>query len=142
MKAAGVTPIFKKNDELGKENYRHVSVLPYVSKINERIMYIKIKNFMGDKLSKLLTGFKKNHSTQHYLVNVFENWENTLDKGGFACAMLIDLSKAFDAMDHDLLIAKLGAYSFQEDALVFMKSYFTNIQQHIRVNSNFICGRK
>ena len=59
MKAAEVTPIFKKNDDLDKENYRPVSVLPHVSKIIERVMYIQIENFMEDKLSKLLTGFRK-----------------------------------------------------------------------------------
>ena len=61
----------------------------------------------------------------------------TLNKGGFVCTMFMDLSKAFGTMDHDLLIAKLGAYGFQEDALIFMKSYFTNGQQRFRVNSNF-----
>ena len=137
LKAAEVTPIFKKNDDLDKENYRPVSVLPHVSKIIERVMYIQIENFMEDKLSKLLTGFRKNHSTQHCLVNMLEKWKNTLDKGGFVCAIFMDLSKAFDIMNHYLLIAKLGAYGFQEDALVLMKSYFTNRQQRICVNSNF-----
>ena len=137
MKAAEVTPIFKKNDYLDKENYRPVSVLPHVLKAFERIMYIQIENFMEGKLSKLLTGFRKNHSTQHCLVNVLEKWKNTLGKGGFVCAVFMDLSKAFDTMDKDLLIAKLGAYGFEEDALVFMKSYFTNIQQRVRGNSNF-----
>ena len=61
----------------------------------------------------------------------------TLNKGGFVCTMFMDLSKAFGTMDHDLLIAKLGAYGLQENALVFMKSYFTNRQQRFRVNSNF-----
>ena len=61
----------------------------------------------------------------------------TLNKGGFVCTIFMDLSKAFGTMDHDLLIAKLGAYGFQEDALIFMKSYFTNGQQRFRVNSNF-----
>ena len=49
----------------------------------------------------------------------------------------MNLSKVFDTMNHDLLIAKLGAYGFQEDTLVFMKSYFTNRQQRVNVNSNF-----
>ena len=142
LKAAEVAPIFKKNDDLDKENYRPVSVLPHVSKIIERVMYIQIENFMEDKLSKLLTGFRKNHSTQHCLVNMLEKWKNTLDKGGFVCAIFMDLSKAFDTMNHDLLIAKLGAYGFQEDALVFMKSYFTNRQQRVRVNSNFSMWEK
>ena len=52
------------------------------------------------------------------------------------------LSKAFDTMNHDLLFAKLGAYGFQEDALAFMKSYFTNRQQRVRVNSNFSTWEK
>ena len=67
---------------------------------------------------------------------MLEKWKNTLDKGGFVCAIFMDLSKAFVTMNHDLLNAKLGAYGFQEDALVFMKSYFTNRQQHVCVNSN------
>ena len=142
MKAAEVTRIFKKNDDLDKENYRPVSVLPHVSKIIERVMYIQIENFMEDKFSKLPTGFRKNHSIQHCLVNMLEKWKNTLDKGGFVCAIFMDLSKAFDTMNHDLLIAKLGAYGFQEDALVFMKSYFTNRQQRVRVNSNISMWEK
>ena len=59
LKAAEVTPIFKKNDDLDKENCRPVSVLPRKSNIIERVMYIQIENFMEDKLSKLLTGFRK-----------------------------------------------------------------------------------
>ena len=105
-------------------------------------MYTQIENFMEDKLPKLLTGFRKNQSTQHPLVNMLEKWKNTLDKGSFVCAIFMDLSKAFDTMNHDLLIAKLGAYGFQEDALVFMKSYFTNRQQRVRVNSNFSMWEK
>ena len=99
-----------------------------MSKVIERVLYAQIENFMEDKLSKLLTGFRKNHSTQHCLVNMLEKWENTLDKGGFVCAIFMNLSKAFDTMNYDLLIAKLGAYGFQEDPLVFMKSYFMNKQ--------------
>ena len=75
LKAAEVAPIFKKNDDLDKENYRPVSVLPHVSKIIERVMYIQIENFMEGKLSKLLTCFRKSHSTQHCLVNMLEKWK-------------------------------------------------------------------
>ena len=72
MKAAEVTAVFKKNDDLDKKLYRPVNVLPHVPKIIERVMYIQIENFMKDKLSKLLTGFRKNHSTQHCLINMLE----------------------------------------------------------------------
>ena len=66
---------------------------------------------------------------------MLEKWKNTLDKGGFICAMFMDLSKAFDTKNHDLLIAKLGAYGFQKDTLSFMKSYLTKRLQRVRVNS-------
>ena len=85
-----------------------------MSKVFERIMYTQIESFMEDKLSKLLTGFRKKHSTQHCLINMLEKWKNTFDKGGFVFAMFMDLSKAFDPMNHDLLITKLGAYGFQK----------------------------
>ena len=77
---------------------------------------------MEDKLSELPTGFRKNHSTQHF-INMLEKWRNTLDKCGFVCAMFINLLKAFDTMNHDLLMVKLGAYGFQKDTRSFMKSY-------------------
>ena len=90
LKAAEVTSAFLKNDDLDKDNHRPVSVLHHVPKIFERIMYIQIENFMEGKLPKLLTGFRKNHSTQLCLVNMNEKWKNT--KGGFVCAMFMNLS--------------------------------------------------
>ena len=121
LKVAEVSPIFKKIDDLEKENCRLVSVLPRMSKVFERIMYTQIESFMEDKLSKLLTGFRKNHSTQQCLINMLEKWKNTLDKGGFVCAMFMDLSKAFDTMNHDLLIAKInnGTHGFQKRCTFF-----------------------
>ena len=92
---------------------------------------------MLDKLLNLLTGFRKKHSTQHCLMYILENWKNMLDKGGYVCAMFIDLSKDFDTIHHDLMIAKLGEYSFSQDALQYMRSYLTNREQRVRVNSNF-----
>ena len=61
----------------------------------------------------------------------------SFDKGGYVCAMFIDLSKAFDTVHHDLMIVKLGAYGFSQDAFQYMRSYLTNRQQRVRVNSNF-----
>ena len=117
LKLAEVSPIFNKSDDLDKENYRPVSVLFNVSKVFEKIIYSQIDAFMQDKLSNLLTGFRKNHSTQHYLTYMLENWKNVVDKGGYVCTMFMDLSKAFDTIHHDLMIAKLGAYGFSQDAL-------------------------
>ena len=92
---------------------------------------------MKDKLSKQLTGFIKNHSTQNCLSCMLEIWKKVLDKGGYICAIFMDLSKAFDILNLDLLIAKLGAYGFETDALRYMKSYLTNRKQRVRVNKTF-----
>ena len=65
LKLAEVSPIFRKNEDVDKENYRPVCTLSHVSKVFERIVYKQIDTFMRDKLSKPLAGFRKNHSTQH-----------------------------------------------------------------------------
>ena len=77
-KAAQVSAIFKKNEDLDKDNFRPNRVLPYMSKVLERITYIQIESFMKDKLSQLLTGFRKNHSTQYCLINMLEKWKGPL----------------------------------------------------------------
>ena len=126
LKLAEVSPIFKKNDDLDKENYRPVIVLFNVPEVFERIIYSQIDAFMQDKLSNVLTGFRKNHSTQHCLKYMLENWKNMLDKGEYVRVMFMDLSKAFDKIHHDLKIAKLGAYGLSQDAVQYKRSYLTN----------------
>ena len=100
-------------------------------------MYQQIEDYMKDKLSNLLIGFRKNHNTQHCLTSLLEKWEKTLDKGGYIFAILMDLSKAFDTLNHKLLIAKLGAYGFDAKDLYYIKSYLDNRKQRVRVNNNF-----
>ena len=79
LKLAEVSPVFKKKDDLDKENDRPVSVLSHVSKVFERIMYQQIEDFMKDKLSNLLTKFfRKNHSTHHCLMSMLEKWKKKL----------------------------------------------------------------
>ena len=92
---------------------------------------------MTDKLSKQLKEFRKNHSTQPCSISMLEMWKKILDQRGHICAIFMDLSKAFDTLNHDLLIAKLGSYGFETDALRYLKSYFMNRKQRVRVNKNF-----
>ena len=137
LKLAKVSPIFKENDDLDKENYRSVSVSFNVSKVSERIIYSQTNVFLQDKLSNLLTGFRKNHSAQHSLMYRLKIWIKILHKGGYACVMFMDSSKAFDTIQHDLMIAKLGAYGFSHGPLHHMGSYWINRQKRARANSNF-----
>ena len=71
------------------------------------------------------------------VLSLLERWNNVLDKKGYGGAVLMDLSKAFDTLNHDLLIAKLHAYGFSEESLQLIKSYLTNRWQRTKVNATF-----
>ena len=117
LKLADATPIFEKKDETFFENYRPVSILPTVSKIFERIMQKQITDYIGKFLSPFLCGYRKGFSTQYALLSLIERWRLCLDKQGFAGALLMDLSKAFNTINHELLITKLHAYGYSIEAL-------------------------
>ena len=97
---------------------------------------------MSDKFSKHITGFRKNHITQHALLNMIENWKSNLNKGNKIGAIFIDLPKAFDTLDHSLLIAKRKAYSFDSLSLEFMKNSLTNRKQRHKVGNCFSISGK
>ena len=137
LKCAEVTPIFKKSDCLNKENYRPVSVLSSMSKVFERIMYSQINEFMENKFSNYLTGFRKGHNTQHTFMVMIEKWKKSLDKNLKIGVIFMDLSKAFDTLNHSLLLEKLKAYQFSENALTLMKNYLTKRHQRTKINNNF-----
>ena len=123
LKYADITPIFKKDDKTDKINYRPISILPNLSKIYERFMQNQMYPYLNQIFSKYQCGFRKGYDAQHCLMATIEKWRKFLDIGGHVGALLTDLSKAFDCIDHELLIAKLHAYGFDNDALKFIYSY-------------------
>ena len=122
LKLADASPVFKKKDKTFVENYRPVSVLPAVSKIVERIMQTQISDCIGKFLSPFLCGYRKGFSTQYALLTLIERWKFCLDKQGFAGALLMDLSKAFDTINHELLNYLLLNYTHM--AFLLMHSKF------------------
>ena len=116
LRLADITPVYKKRDPTLVENYRPVSVLPCVSKVFERIIQKQFSSFIDKSLSPYLCGYRKGFNTQHALLSLIEKWKETLDGEGYTGAVLMDLSKAFDTINHKLLIAKLYAYVFSKDA--------------------------
>ena len=138
LKWAEVIPVFKNKGEAeNKENYRPISILPTISKVFERIIFDQINNFMQNKFSKLLCGFRKGFSTQIALTKLLQKWQQSLDKKEIIGTVLIDLSKAYDCIQHDLLLAKLEAYCFSEKALKFLKSYLKGRKQKVKIGSAF-----
>ena len=121
LKLANITPVHKKDEPTDKENYRPVIVLPLLSKIFERLIYDQLNEY----LDQYLRGFRKAHSTQHALFRLLQEWQNELDKSGLAGNILIGLSKAYDCLPHDFLIAKFEAYGIGKSGLNFLLNYLT-----------------
>ena len=86
-------------------------------------------------LSPFLAAYRKSYSTQHVLVKMIEEWRENLDKNFFVGAVLTDLSKAFDCIPHDLLIAKLSAYGLSSDSLCYIYSYLKDRKQCVQINN-------
>ena len=137
LKLADVTPIFKKVDSSDVKNYRPISVLPVMSKVFERILQKQITEYIDKFMSPYLCGFRKGFSTQHALLALIENWKTSLDRKGYAGSILMDLSKAFDTLNHDLLLAKLHAYGFDKNALRMINSYLSDRWQRTKINTAF-----
>ena len=137
LKLADVSPVFKNGDATVKKNFRPISVLSSLSKVFERLLLKQILPFIEKRLSSILWSFKKGHSTQHALFQVIEMIRRCVDKGGVTAMVLMDLSKAYDCLPHDLLIAKLEAYGFGIDSLKLIHSYLTERKQRFKVGSSF-----
>ena len=135
LKEANVSPKFKSKDATAKPNFRPISILPSVSKIYERVLKNQITRFFQDKLSVILSGFRESYSTQHALIRVLELWRRCLDSSGIVGTILMDLSKAYDCLPHDLLIAKLEAYGFDNDSLQLICSYLESRYQRVKIGS-------
>ena len=142
LKCADVTPVFKKGDSTLPKNYRPVSVLPVVSKVFERIIQKQMLDHIENNLSTKLCGYRKGFSAEHALIRLIEKWRATLDRKGYAGAVLMDLSKAFDTINHDLLIAKLHAYGFHKNALEVILNYLSKRSQRIKVGTAFSSWRE
>ena len=137
LKAAGITPIYKKEDPINKESYRPVSVLPTISKIFEKILFDQLTKFSNKFFSPLLCGFRKGYSTQYALVNLLQKWKKGLDESdGIVGTLLMDLYKAYDCVNHELIIAKLAAYELNEGSLRLIRKYPSKRKQRVKKGSS------
>ena len=118
LKHALVCPIYKKNEKTKCANYRPISLLSNIGKIFERIMYNRIESFLNenDSIYQYQFGFRMKYSTNHALLSIIEQIRASLDKKEFACGVFVDLEKAFDTVNHRILISKLNYYGINGDA--------------------------
>ena len=132
LKQADIKPVYKSDSRNEKENYRHVSILPSLSKIYERCMYTQMDKYFGPILSKCQFRFRNGYSVQQCLLIKIEKWR---DQNGTCAALLTGLSKAFDCLLHDLLIAKPRAYGCNLLSLKLLNCYLRNRRQCVEINN-------
>ena len=136
-RSADVTPAYKKKSKNSKDYYRPISILSNISEIYERCLYDQIQNFFENILSKYQCGFRKGYNAQHCLITLIEKWKKGVDNGGSFGALMTDLSKAFDCLSHELLIAKLDAYGFDNKSLKLIYNCLSNRKQRVKINESF-----
>ena len=133
LKRANIAPVHKRNGPLDKENYRLVSILPLLSKVYERDIFNHMSEYMQKFLDKILCGFRKADSTQHALFRLLQAWQKELDNSGNVGTFVMDLSKAYDCIPHDLLIAKLEAHSLDKISLNTLFDRLSNRKQRTKI---------
>ena len=148
LKMAKIIPIFKADDNTNPNNYRPISLLSNFNRIFEKLVYSRMESFIeqNNLLSPSQYGFRKAHSTQHAILDIVSTIQENMDKRLFSCGVFIDLKKAFDTVDHKILLHKLNHYGFRGVINKWFSSYLdgrtqtTQIGSHISKRQNTTCG--
>ena len=138
LKCAKVIPIYKNGDNTNLDNYRPISILPTVSKFLERVIFDQLYAHFhqNNLLYSSPYGFKKKHSTELAVLELVDRITQELDKGHTPINIFLDLSKAFDTLDHNILLHKLSYYGIKNSALDLFKSYLSNRKQYVDFLNN------
>ena len=137
MKVAKVLPLFKAGNSSDVNNYRPISILPAFSKIFEKLVAKRLRKFLESKniLSDTQFGFRPGYSTELALTSLKNSVCKSIDEGLYTCGICLDLSKAFDTVNHNILLSKLEKYGIRSKPLCWFKSYLSNRKQFVELNS-------
>ena len=135
LKISKAIPIYKKGSRLLVSNYRPISLLSNLNKIMEKLVHHRLYKFLEESKSiySLQFGFRKKHSTNHTLIDITETIRQALDNKDIACGIFVDLQKAFDTVNHEILIAKLDHYGVRGSANNWFASYLKNRSQYVSI---------
>ena len=138
FKTAKVTPIFKAGDENDFGNYRPISGSSCFSKILEKIMYKRLFNHLSvhNSLYQKRSGFQKGHSLGHAIMQLINQTNDKFGNHCFTLGIFIDLSKAFDTVNYQILISKLKNYEMKGKNLSWFKNYLRNFKQYLNYNND------
>ena len=138
LKIAKVLPIFKNGSKTSVSNYRPISVLSCINKIFEKLLAKRIYSFLEKNhiLYEFQYGFRKGHSTNHALIEITDRIKLAIEDKELICGIFLDLSKAFDTVDHNILLSKLEHYGIRGQAFNLLKSYLTDRKQYVQIGKH------
>ena len=136
-KRAHIIPVFKGGDKNLPTNYRPVSLLSIISKVQERLVYDKLYRFLDPVLSLRQSGFRKKDGTEFQLIRLVQSWSELLDTSHYVGAVFFDLKKAFDKVWHKGLLAKLAAAGVSDSALCWFRDFLSNRTHQTVVGNSF-----
>ena len=138
MKHADVTPLYKSKEHYLVTNYRPISLLITISKILEKIVYTRTYSFLTttNQLYQGQYGFRTGHSCQHAVSELIGNIQKNLEQGKISIGVFIDLSKAFDTLDHHILLKKLETYGIRGDVLAWFRSYLADRTIRVKLTND------
>lgn len=135
LKLSVITPIFKSGNYSDPNNYRPISVLPTFAKIFDAILYTRLYGFLINKtkqISQNQFGFRKKSSTENAVIEIVENALSAIDNHQLVGGLFLDLSKAFDTINHSYLLRKLESMGVRNNALAIFKNYLQNRKQIVK----------
>ena len=138
LKIAKIIPVHKGDSKFDASNYRPISLLPIISKILERLMYSRLCGFVISEniLYKRQYGFQKNKNTEMAILDLQSKIIESFEKEEIPCAIFLDFAKAFDTVNHEILIHKLHHYGIRDTPLKWLKSYLTNRKQCVGLQNS------
>lgn len=138
LKSAVVIPLFKKDDRLNKQNYRPISLLPNIAKVFEKAIKSRILNFLikNSYFSSKQFGFREGISTEDALLDFYTFLHKSLDDKMFCAALFVDITKAFDMVDHEILLKKLYNIGFRGTIFKWLSSYLKDRSQRVKIGDS------
>ena len=135
-KCAKVIPLHKKNEVTYPMNYRPVALLPIISKIVERVVYLQLSEYLeeNDLLHPSHHGFRSKHNTSTALLHMVDTWMEALENDEISAVIMLDMSAAFDTIQHDILVSKMKLYGLENCALSWVKSYLSGRSQAVYID--------
>ena len=148
LKTANITPIHKKQSKTEAGNYSPISILSIVSKIWEKAIYEQLSQFLAhhNLFYELMSGFRHSFSTGTCLIHLTDYMKSEQDRGNLIGMVFLDLQKAFDTVDHNILLQKLEALGLRKPAANWFKAYLFDKQQCVDIggiistSAKVICG--